>query len=295
MASSEIQLPDKNASLDTKTSGDFFFKSQHQGPISEMPVLRRSLLFCEMTLASYLPLQDANSIAGKLGFTDGKVIRGGAIDVFWFQNEFDAVMVFRGKEIRELDQAIELQTLPSTMAETIGWVISDFKAMADGIWPAIEAELESNDRNLWFCGHSLGAAAATLCASRCVLSFIKSQPNELHTFGCPRVASRQYLKHVKLKHFRWVNYQDPVPQIPEMRSGFDHEGIEMCVDRFGRLANPRGVRRFFRRLMTRASELGNSNWMSISPHLAPSYVDAVFDIVRSEEAKSNSPWNTTSF
>ncbi|MDB4473324.1 hypothetical protein N9030_01915, partial [bacterium] len=87
MASSEIQLPDKNASLDTKTSGDFFFKSQHQGPISEMPVLRRSLLFCEMTLASYLPLQDANSIAGKLGFTDGKVIRGGAIDVFWFQNE----------------------------------------------------------------------------------------------------------------------------------------------------------------------------------------------------------------
>ena len=295
MVSSEIQLPDKNASLDTKTSGDFFFKSQHQGPISELSVLRRSLLFCEMALASYLPLNDANSIAGKLGFTDGKVVPGGSVDVFWFQNEFDAVMVFRGKEIRELNQAIELQDLHSTMAETKGCVINDFKAMADGIWPVVESELEANDRNLWFCGHSLGAAAATLCASRCVLSFIKSQPKELHTFGCPRVGNREYLKHVKLKHFRWVNYQDPVPQIPEMRSGFDHGGTEMCVDRFGRLESPRGVRRFIRRLKTRATELGNPIWTAIEPHLAPSYVDSVFNIVRSEEAKADSPWNATRY
>ncbi|MDC0284600.1 lipase family protein [Mariniblastus sp.] len=294
MVSSEIQLPEKNASLKTKTSGDFLFKSQHQGPISDLSVLRRSLLFCEMALASYLPLHDANSIAGKLGFTDGKVIPGGAVDVFWFQNEFDAVMVFRGKEIRELDKAIQLGDLPAVMAETTGWVIDDFKQMADGIWPAVEVELEANQRQLWFCGHSLGAAAATLCASRCVLSFIKSQPVELHTFGCPRVASRQYLKHVKLKHFRWVNFKDPVPRIPEMKSGFDHGGVEMCVDRFGRLVSPRGVRRFLKRFKTRASELRSPKWDSIDPHLAPAYVDAVFDIVRSEEAKADSPWNSAS-
>ncbi|MGI9496229.1 MAG: lipase family protein [Mariniblastus sp.] len=295
MVSSEIQLPDKNASLDTKTSEDFYFKSQLQGPIAELSVLRRSLLFCEMALATYLPLHDANSIAGKLGFTDGKVIPGETIDIFWFQNEFDAVMVFRGKEMRELDEAMELGKLAATMAETTGYVIDDFKSMADGIWPVIESELESNERNLWFCGHSLGAAVATICASRCVLSFIKSQPAELHTFGCPRVASRQYLKHVKLNHFRWVNFQDPVPRIPEMRSGFDHSGIELCVDRFGRLASPRGFKRFFKRLKTRAAELQNSNWNSIRPHLAPSYVDAVFDIVRSEEAKSDSRWNSVSY
>jgi triacylglycerol lipase len=294
MVSFETLLPDKNASLDTKTSDDFYFKSQHRGPISELTVLRRSLLFCEMALASYLPLNDANSIAGKLGFTDGKVIPGGAVDAFWFQNQFDAVMVFRGKEIRELDEAVELRDLRSTMAETTGVVIDDFKTMADRIWPAIESELESNDRNLWFCGHSLGAAVATLCASRCVLSFIESQPAELHTFGSPRVGSRQYLKHVKLKHYRWVNYHDPVPLIPEMRSGFDHGGIEMRIDRFGRLTSPRGIQRFIRRLKARATEFRTPNFGSITPHFSPSYVDAVFDVVRSEEAKSDSPWNSTS-
>ena len=292
MVASEIQIPDKNASLNTKTSRDFFFKSQHKGPILELSVLRRSLLFCEMALASYLPIQDANAIAGQLGFTDGKVIQGGGVDVFWFQNEFDAVMVFRSKEIRELEEARELEGLSATMAQTTGLVIDDFKVMADGVWPAVEAELEPNKRKLWFCGHSLGAAVATLCASRCVLSYIQSQPRELHTFGCPRVASRQYHKHVRLKHFRWVNFGDPIPRIPKMRSGFDHGGIEMCVDKYGRLVSPRGVKRFLKRMEARLTELGNPNWDSISPHLAPAYVDAVFDIVRSEEAKSDSPWNS---
>ena len=66
----------------------------------------------------------------------------------------------------------------------------------------------------------------------------------------------------------------------------------MCVDKFGRLVSPRGVKRFLKRMEARLTELGNLNWDSISPHLAPAYVDAVFDIVRSEEAKSDSPWNS---
>jgi len=59
-------------------------------------------------------------------------------------------------------------------------------------------------------GHSLGAALATICASRL-------DARELYTFGSPRVGERAFVKEMTndgIKHWRFVNNNDIVTKVP---------------------------------------------------------------------------------
>ena len=58
--------------------------------------------------------------------------------------------------------------------------------------------------------HSLGAALATICASRL-------DAHELYTFGSPRVGNRAFVKEMKndgIQHYRFVNNNDIVTGVP---------------------------------------------------------------------------------
>ena len=50
------------------------------------------------------------------------------------------------------------------IAETAGRVHRGFKREVDDLWPRLEQALVNNTRPLWFAGHSLGGAMATICA-----------------------------------------------------------------------------------------------------------------------------------
>ena len=67
-------------------------------------------------------------------------------------------------------------------------------------------------RKIWFTGHSLGAALATLAAS----SF--SQTQGICTFGCPLVGddvfARTFASQVGGRSFRYVNNLDVVTHVP---------------------------------------------------------------------------------
>lgn len=274
----------KNALANRKAS-QFAFKTHLSGPISELSVLRRSLLFAEISMISYLAPIECNEAAGMLGFLDGKVFNVGGIQAHWFQNEHDGIMVFRGAEIddgTELDSSID--TL-KTLAETVGQINQGFKTQADGIWPVIEQSLEKNTRAMWFCGHSIGGALANICAGRCMASYIKTEPEELYSFGSPRIGCGRYVHHVKLQHYRWVNNNDIVTKKPSALAGYRHSGTEMYLDRYGNLVDAYEWGRLKDRMLGVLSGIRAMKIGALADHSILRYIDCIFEIVRADEAR----------
>ena len=139
-------------------------------------------------------------------------------------------MACRGTEPTEINDLKADVDATSVLAETAGRVHRGFKKEVDDLWPWIEQELTSNVKTLWFTGHSLGGAMASICAGRCQLSHIDSTPKALFTFGSPRVGNKRYVNHVEIEHYRWVNNNDIVTRVPPAWLGFRHTGKLMYID-----------------------------------------------------------------
>ncbi|HAG82274.1 MAG TPA: hypothetical protein DCL61_14170 [Cyanobacteria bacterium UBA12227] len=88
-----------------------------------------------------------------------------------------------------------------------------------GIKAIIKQEMKESPKSLWFTGHSLGGAVATLAAAACILA--EDPPLEVsgvYTFGQPRVGDSRfadlYNSRLKSKTFRFVNNNDIVTRVP---------------------------------------------------------------------------------
>lgn len=275
--------------LANKSADEFAFKTFLKSPIAEYSVLRKSLLFAEVSMISYLSVEQCNIAAGKLGFKDGKFFNCGGSQAYWFQNDHDSVLVFRGTEVNDWNDIKADANALTALAETVGKVHRGFKAEVDEIWPHIEKALESNTKPLWFCGHSLGGAMATICASRAMISYIKTEPEGVYTYGSPRVGCKKYVSHVKLPHYRWANNNDIVTRVPPVFLGYRHSGTEMYMDRLGRLKDIKGWRRVSDRIQGFFSGLRKFKIDQLSDHSAPNYIDGIFKIVRAKEAMDPVP------
>jgi len=269
-----------------KLADEFDFKSKIEGPISDLSHLERSLLMAEISMMSYLNVEQCNIAAGRIGFSQGKFFDRSGSQAYWFQSEYDSVVVFRGTEADDWNDIKADANAIAALAETVGKVHSGFKGEVDEIWPLIEKELEANTKPLWFCGHSLGGALATICGGRCFLSYLKMEPVGVYTFGSPRVGCRRYVNHVPLPHYRWVNNNDIVTRFPPVILGYRHSGTEQYLDRHGRLRDIKGWRKtsdklkgFFKELVMhfRIDHLGD--------HGIDDYIDTIFTLVRNERNK----------
>ena len=78
---------------------------------------------------------------------------------------------------------------------------------------------------------------ATICAGRCFLSHIESVPEQLFTYGSPRVGDKRYINYVTLDHYRYVNNNDIVTRVPPVFLGYRHCGKEVYIDRNGNIGH----------------------------------------------------------
>lgn len=131
-----------------------------------------------------------------------------------------AAVVFRGTEQEIGDFAADLADLHVTSDPNVVDVHGGFKAQLDEIWPDIERVLATLTCPIFYSGHSLGAALATLAAAR-------RPAQATYAFGCPLVGNNAFAQSIARRPIhRVVGGRDIVTAVPPPQFGFVHAGTE---------------------------------------------------------------------
>jgi len=152
------------------------------------------------------------------------------------------VLAFRGTQVDDfwqsvLDWTIDARCVPVLDAHGDS-VHAGFKSAIEEVWADVSDHirtLQSRQRRpLWICGHSLGAALATVAANLCAddpaLGFAG-----LYTFGSPRVGDRHFGAEIRpATVFRFQNDSDLVTHVP-LGLVFEHVGALQFIDGSGHL------------------------------------------------------------
>jgi triacylglycerol lipase len=172
---------------------------------------------------------------------------GESTQAFIAGNETAIIIAFRGTEIKKIKDVInDKRFIPTT--GSAGTVHRGFNAALHEVWgvnakkdmrPYIK-KFQDKNQSIWFCGHSLGAALATLAAAEYVINE-GGTVNGLYTIGQPRIGNDLFAsvfnKAVSDRCFRFVNNNDIVTRIPISLPVFKytHVGNALYLDSKGRL------------------------------------------------------------
>jgi triacylglycerol lipase len=215
--------------------------SDVRGPLARLSFLRRSLALAELAMIAYNDEAEARRAASAIGFLETDLLDHDGSQAYRFASEHDVILACRGTEPTEWNDIQADANALMSVVGTFGNVHSGFNREVDDLWPMLEDLLRDNPKPVWFCGHSLGGAMATICAYRCKTSSITRDPQELHTFGSPRVGCKRYVRHAEVTHYRWVHNNDVVTRVPPVWMGYRHCGNEIYLDRYGRIRKLTGL------------------------------------------------------
>jgi len=196
--------------------------------------------------AAFLSYSDEATITRELQKTGAVAVRcfGGKRSTQCYVASIDdwIVLAFRGTQVDDfwqsvLDWTIDARFVP--VRDVHGdWVHEGFKSALDDVWRDVSNHIRTlqtqKRRPLWICGHSLGAALATMAANRCAderaLGF-----TGLYTYGSPRVGDRNFGKEIQPPVvFRFQHDSDVVTQVP-LGLVFRHIGALQFIDGSGHL------------------------------------------------------------
>jgi len=217
--------------------------------ISDKTLKQKSLLFAELAADAYGKESAVTEAVKKHGLKVKMFYNLGGAQAYRLESSTDVVIACRGTQPTEFnDLAADLKAFP-VKSETVSRVHRGFKAEVDELWPSIGRDLVT-DKKVWFCGHSLGAAMATIMASRCADSVTLPNPEQLYTYGSPRVGWPKYVKSLKVDHIRWKNNNDIVTSVPLRIMNYKHHGKLHYIRSDGSI-NSTGVSNWFTRLKDR--------------------------------------------
>jgi len=158
-------------------------------------------------------------------------------------NANNIFIVFRGTEPNQMKDILADVKAWRKPAREKGLVHFGFAQALDKVYDNIvqwlsEQKLDG-ERNITCTGHSLGAALATIMASRL-------DANELYTFGSPRIGNRAFVKEMNndgIKHYRFVNNNDIVTKVP-FPIRFVHHGELVYINHHGNIRKMSPWQRF---------------------------------------------------
>jgi len=194
--------------------------------------------------AASLAYQNESTIgqeASNWGFDRCRFLSKRETQAFVIGNDKMVVVAFRGTEPAKLrdwltDIDVDLVDGP------IGKVHDGFYRALSYVYQEVRAAItnfQDKGQSLWFTGHSLGAALATLAVAK--LRHEEDKPvYGLYTFGQPRTGDRMFERNFnvdfKARTFRFVNNNDIVPRVPPRQPlGYSHVGTFLYFDAEGNL------------------------------------------------------------
>ena len=192
---------------------------------------QRAEVAAKLSTHAYKTEKAAIAACKKMGFPWAKLISNDGAEVLVAKDRNDLWFAFRGTEPSKLNDVMADLHIIKNTAMAGGRVHGGFQKEVNDLWMDILAELEHNDqlkvrKDVYMTGHSLGAAMATISATR-------YKPAELFTFGSPRVGGSRFVKNIKCTHYRFMNNNDIVCRIPPAWLGFKHHGEMIYFNRFG--------------------------------------------------------------
>ncbi len=197
---------------------------------SEAHVLPNAMTMADFSHLAYFEPAYAEQLLRQRGYEGFHWVEDTATDTqaFVATKGKHIILCFRGTSSGR-DAWSDLNFFKTAAFGGQGRVHRGFQQAVDSVWPALQAATASlgPDKQLFICGHSLGAALAQLTAHRFVLS---GRPvAAVYVFGSPRVGNREfkdaYNALLGAKTFLHINNQDVVTQVPPQMFGFHHLGF----------------------------------------------------------------------
>jgi hypothetical protein len=190
-----------------------------------------------------------------------------------------AVVAFRGTNASDIRDLLDDAKLWLVDWNGKSKVFDGFKKALAEVAPALDEALAriQPDCKLLFTGHSLGAAMATLLAS-------KKAPTALYTIGSPRVGDKEFVLSLgAVKCYRYVDCCDVVAQLPPPLVGYEHLDDALYINRQREIiANPSSevvsgdqLRARLDYLLRYAWKPGNTFLRSLADHAPINYVTAM--------------------
>jgi triacylglycerol lipase len=140
-----------------------------------------------------------------------------------------AVLSFRGTEQKIQDFLHDADTWPVPAFGGSVLVHRGFKRALNSVWTGIAMALDKLECPVFYTGHSLGAALATLAA-------LRRAPQAVYAYGSPRVGDVRFVERLRnVPVYRVVHGSDIVTVVPIESLGFRHAGVE---HRIGRAMRP---------------------------------------------------------
>ena len=166
-----------------------------------------------------------------MGYTKFRFFEHDGTECLVCEDKGFVVVVFRGTEPNKFkDIAADLK-IWRVRSDTKGRVHAGFKESCDDLYTEVFNWITKNThmKKIIVTGHSLGAAVATLFASRI-------NADELYTFGSPRVGNRTFVRTLTVPHWRFVNNNDVVTKVPPALL-FKHDGELRYINSLGEIAD----------------------------------------------------------
>ena len=163
-----------------------------------------------------------------LGYSIIKFFDIDGAQAYLLTNGTITVLSFRGTEVTQKSDVLADLKAGKNVEACGGKVHVGFKGEINKLWPSITVALTVNPGNVYVTGHSLGAAMATIAASR-----IQDRVTALVTFGSPRVGNAEFVDSLYVDHYRVQNNCDDVTKVPFRLMGFTHHGTHKYMNYYG--------------------------------------------------------------
>lgn len=201
---------------------------------------------------------------------------------FIASNDETIIVAFRGtQEPEDFVRDAEFKLTDTSYGKVHDGFYKGLKEVWEEMFKTIES-VRDNNQSIWFCGHSLGAALATLAVAEYVL--VKGRTiNGLYTIGQPRtgnnVFSNNFDAKLKNKCFRFVNNADIVTRnpVPGLILKYRHIGIPLYINGNGELESSTTLMQKTKDIATSMAEglVKNHKLEDFDDHKSENYVELI--------------------
>jgi len=208
--------------------------------------MRNAWWLIEASTLVYSDPEIVEKTFARVGLPVVRYFNGKSTQCFVASNDDFIIVAFRGMELRMREKDPKAADVIYDFV-TVGkvWLVpwkggglvhDGFRKGLDEVWggkkrKGLKSYLDElsaqKERPIWFTGHSLGAALATLAADR------YGKARGLYTFGAPRVGNQEFKNHYTPVNFRFVNNDDIVTRVPPEAFSYCHVGSMIFIDAGG--------------------------------------------------------------